>query len=133
MESVLLIIHLMIAVSLVGVVLLQRSEGGALGIGGGGGGGSGLGGLMSGRGAASALTRTTAFLAAAFFATSIALSLIGGGGESESLLDRIDTQSGAGAPLQLPSDILGGGSAGGDGGTAPAIPAPSGPAVPLSQ
>ncbi|HJU33116.1 MAG TPA: preprotein translocase subunit SecG, partial [Hyphomicrobiaceae bacterium] len=63
MITVLLIVHLMIAASLVGVVLLQRSEGGALGIGGGGG-------LMTGRGAANFLTRVTAGLAAAFFATS---------------------------------------------------------------
>lgn len=71
METVLIVIHLMIVVALVGTVLLQRSEGGALGIGGGGGGG-----LMSSRGAASALTRATAILAAAFFATSIALTLL---------------------------------------------------------
>ncbi len=125
MESVLLIIHLMIAVALVGVVLLQRSEGGALGIGGGGGGGGGLGGMMSGRGAASALTRTTAFLAAAFFATSIALSLISGGSDGPSLVDQIENQSGGNAPLQLPNDTTGGNSG--------AAPTPSGPAVPLSQ
>ena len=69
MSTVLLIIHLMIASALVGVVLLQRSEGGALGIGGGGG-------FMSGRGAANFLTRVTAGLAAAFFATSLLLSLL---------------------------------------------------------
>ena len=136
MESVLLVIHLMIAVSLVGVVLLQRSEGGALGIGGGGsGGGGGLGGLISGRGAASALTRTTAFLAAAFFATSIALSLIGGGRDTGSVLDRIDAEATDSAPLQLPTDILGGGTNApqGNGEIAPAIPAPTGPVVPQSQ
>jgi preprotein translocase subunit SecG len=71
MEAVLIVVHLMIVVALVGTVLLQRSEGGALGIGGGGGGG-----FMSGRGAANALTRASAILAAAFFATSIALTLI---------------------------------------------------------
>ena len=70
MSTVLLILHLMVAASLVGVVLLQRSEGGALGIGGGGGG------FMTGRGAANFLTRVTAGLAAAFFATSILLSLL---------------------------------------------------------
>ena len=70
MITVLLILHLMIAASLVGVVLLQRSEGGALGIGGGGGG------FMSGRGAANFLTRVTAGLAAAFFATSMLLTLL---------------------------------------------------------
>jgi preprotein translocase subunit SecG len=62
----------MIAVTLVGVVLLQRSEGGALGIGGGGGGG----GFMTGRSAGNALTKTTAVLAACFFATSLALSIL---------------------------------------------------------
>jgi preprotein translocase subunit SecG len=61
----------MVASALVGVVLLQRSEGGALGIGGGGGGG-----FLTGRGTANLLTRTTAALAAAFFATSILLTLV---------------------------------------------------------
>ncbi len=69
MQTVLLVIHMMIAASLVVVVLVQRSEGGALGIGGGGG-------FMSGRGAANALTRLTAYLAGGFFATSIALALL---------------------------------------------------------
>ncbi|HSM19291.1 MAG TPA: preprotein translocase subunit SecG [Hyphomicrobiales bacterium] len=72
METVLIVVHLMIVIALVGTVLLQRSEGGALGIGGGGGGG----GFMTGRGAANALTRASAILAAAFFATSIALTLM---------------------------------------------------------
>ncbi len=69
MQTVIVVIHLMVVVALVGVVLLQRSEGGALGIGGGGG-------FMSVRGAANALTRTTAILAAAFFATSISLGVL---------------------------------------------------------
>ena len=73
MASVVLIIHLIIALALVGLVLLQRSEGGALGIGGGGGGG---GGLFSGRGAANVLTRATAVLAAVFFMTSILLTIL---------------------------------------------------------
>lgn len=70
-STVLLVLHLMIAAALVGVVLLQKSEGGALGIGGGGGGG-----FMTGRGTANLLTRATAGLAAAFFATSIALTIL---------------------------------------------------------
>jgi preprotein translocase subunit SecG len=70
MITVLLVIHLMVAAALVGVVLLQRSEGGALGIGGGGGG------FLTGRGQANLLTRVTAALAAAFFATSILLSVV---------------------------------------------------------
>ena len=73
MATVLLVIHLMIAAALVAVVLLQRSEGGALGMGGGGG---GAGGFMTGRGTANMLTRVTAGLAAAFFLTSICLTLI---------------------------------------------------------
>ena len=71
MQLVLLVVHMMIAAALVGVVLLQKSEGGALGIGGGGGGG-----FLTGRGTANLLTRTTAFLAAAFYATSIGLTLV---------------------------------------------------------
>jgi len=71
MATVLLVIHLMVAAALVGVVLLQKSEGGALGIGGGG-----SGGFLTGRGTANLLTRTTAMLAAAFFVTSISLSLL---------------------------------------------------------
>ena len=69
--TVLLVIHLMVATALVGVVLLQKSEGGALGMGGGG-----SGGFLTGRGTANLLTRVTAALAAAFFTTSILLTLI---------------------------------------------------------
>ena len=72
MASVVLIIHLIIALALVGLVLLQRSEGGALGIGGGGGGG----GMFTGRGAANVLTRATAVLAGIFFLTSIGLTIL---------------------------------------------------------
>ncbi len=89
METVVLVVHIIIAVALVVVVLLQRSEGGGLGIGGGGGGGAG--GFMTTRGAADALTRTTAYLAAAFFATSITLSVLSRGGEQPgSILDVVD-------------------------------------------
>lgn len=69
MQTIVVVIHLLVVVALVGTVLMQRSEGGGLGIGGGSG-------FMSARGAANALTRTTAILAAAFFATSLGLSLI---------------------------------------------------------
>ncbi|MBN9267926.1 MAG: preprotein translocase subunit SecG [Alphaproteobacteria bacterium 64-6] len=72
MATVLLVIHLMIAAALCAVVLLQRSEGGALGIGSSGG----AGGFMTGRGTANMLTRVTAGLAAAFFVTSITLTLL---------------------------------------------------------
>ena len=69
MQTVLIVFHLMIVVALVGTVLLQRSEGGALGVGGGGG-------FMTGRGQANALTRATAILATLFFLTSLGLSII---------------------------------------------------------
>jgi len=70
MITFVLVIHLMICIAMVAIILLQRSEGGALGIGGGGGG------MMSGRGSGNLLSRTTAYLAAAFFATSIALTVL---------------------------------------------------------
>jgi preprotein translocase subunit SecG len=73
MQTLLLVLELLIAAALIGVVLLQRSEGGALGMGGGGG---GLGGLFSPRGASDTLTRTSVILGAAFFAVCIALSLL---------------------------------------------------------
>jgi preprotein translocase subunit SecG len=73
MTTVLLIIQLLVALGLIGVILLQRSEGGALGIGGGGGGG-----MMSGRGAANILTRTTMILAAVFIGNSILLAILTG-------------------------------------------------------
>ena len=72
MINVIIIIHLLVAVGLVGVVLLQRSEGGALGIGGGGG-------FLTGRGTANLLTRVTAVLAAVFILTSLALAKLAGG------------------------------------------------------
>ncbi|HTN96966.1 MAG TPA: preprotein translocase subunit SecG [Nordella sp.] len=74
MQTVLLVVHLIIALALIAVVLLQRSEGGALGIGGGGGAGS----LFSARGVGNTLTRTTAVLAVIFFMTSIGLTLLAG-------------------------------------------------------
>ncbi len=71
MQTVLIIIHLMIVTAMIGVVLLQRSEGGGLGIGGGGG-------FMTSRGTANVLTRATAYLAGAFFVTSLVLSILAG-------------------------------------------------------
>ncbi len=88
MTSVILVIHLILAIALVGIVLLQRSEGGALGMGGGGGGG-GMGGFMSGRAAADLLTRTTAIIAAAFMATSLTLAILASGERKQgSILDK---------------------------------------------
>ncbi len=86
MATILLVVHLLIALALVGAVLLPRSEGGGLGIGGGGGGG--MGGFMTGRDTANLLTRATAVLATMFFATSITLAILGSQGrESSSVTD----------------------------------------------
>jgi preprotein translocase subunit SecG len=104
MLNVLLVIHLLIAIGLVCVILLQRSEGGALGIGGGGG-------VMTGRAAGNLLTRTTAILATLFFMTSLGLALIANArSQPSSIMDK--------APVS----------------TAPAVPAaPAAPSAPLSR
>src|SRR5262249_53282575 len=71
MRTVLIVIHLMVVSAMIGVVLLQKSEGGGLGIG-------STGGFLSSRGTANVLTRTTAILAAAFFSISLMLSILAG-------------------------------------------------------
>jgi preprotein translocase subunit SecG len=84
MIVLLFVIHVAIAVSLVGVIMLQKSEGGALGMGGGG-----MSGFMTGRSTANLLTRTTAFLAIAFFATSVLLVVLSNHtGTVRSLIDQ---------------------------------------------
>lgn len=106
METVLIVIHLMIVLALVGVVLVQRSEGGGLGIGGGSG-------FMTARGAANALTRTTAILAAAFFITSLGLSILARyGTKPTDILDRVpaatqqqNAPAGQGVLDQLPGQV----------------------------
>ncbi|WP_294541662.1 preprotein translocase subunit SecG [uncultured Rhodoblastus sp.] len=72
MQTVLIVIHLLVVIALIATVLLQRSEGGALGMGGGGGAGS----FFTGRGQANALTRATAILATLFFITSLSLTVL---------------------------------------------------------
>jgi preprotein translocase subunit SecG len=71
MQTVIIVIHLMLVLAMIGMVLLQKSEGGGLGIG-------SSGGFMSSRGTANVLTRATAFLAAGFFCTSLVLSVLAG-------------------------------------------------------
>ena len=117
MQTIVIVIHLLVVVALVGVVLLQRSEGGGLGIGGGSG-------FMTARGAANALTRTTAILAAAFFATSLALALITRYGASPiDILDRVPTEQGTGGSGVL--DQLGGSNTTPPSGEAPQTQAPT--------
>jgi preprotein translocase subunit SecG len=90
MQTVLIVIHLMVVVALVGVILVQRSEGGGLGIGGGSG-------FMTARGAANMLTRVTGALAIAFFVTSLGLSILARYGERPTdILDRVPATSGQG-------------------------------------
>lgn len=88
MENVVLIVHLILALSLIGTVLLQRSEGGGLGMGGGGGGATG------GRPAPTAMSKFTWMLAGAFICTSIALTLISASETStSSVTDRLGEQT----------------------------------------
>ena len=75
MNALLLTLHLLVTIALIGVVLLQRSEGGGLGV----GSSQGMGAFMTGRGTANLLTRTTAILGAIFFALSLSLALINRG------------------------------------------------------
>ena len=125
METVLLVVHLIIALGLIGVVLLQRSEGGALGIGGGGGGG---GSLFTARGVGNALTRTTAYLAVGFFCTSIALTVIATHRGSGSVIDQV-TPPAASGNGQAPAEGSGTG-----GSVLPKLApaAPSQPQVPVN-
>lgn len=110
MSTVLIVIHLMVVLAMIALVLLQRSEGGALGIGGGGG-------LVSRRGAGNVLTRTTGILAAVFFATSILLTVLA---RMETrpgdILQRLPVQSGSETLPQPPAG-------------SPEAPSPSGPGV----
>ncbi|MGW9230278.1 preprotein translocase subunit SecG [Pseudorhizobium sp. NPDC055634] len=93
MQTVLIVIHLMIVLALVGVVLIQRSEGGGLGVGGGSG-------FMSARGTANALTRTTAILATLFFVTSMTLGILARyESRPTDILDRIPATAGSGSGI----------------------------------
>ena len=115
------VIHVLIAIALIGVVLLQKSEGGALGMGGGG-----MSGFMTGRSTANLLTRTTAILAAAFFATSILLVWLSNVSHApRSIIDQGPPPASSGAPAAP---------------TGPAVPepaplpaAPAGPSPPLAR
>ena len=125
METVILVIHLVVALALIGVVMLQRSEGGALGIGGGGG---AAGNLFTARGVGNALTRTTAWLAVAFFCTSIALTVIATHRGSGSVIDGVTPPASSGGQPAAPAQ----GS--GDSSVLPKLApaAPAQPQVPVS-
>ena len=139
MQSVLLVIHILIVVALIGVVLLQRSEGGALGTGGG------TGSFMTGRGQANALSRATAILGALFFATALLMSILSSWNRAPTsilgksaptpagqtapapvapgnILDQLKQMEGQSGAPQTPAPA-----------TAPAAPAPAAPAAPAPK
>lgn len=128
MQTVVIVVHLMIVAVLIGAVLLQKSEGGGLGMGGGAG-------FMSSRGTANLLTRTTAILAAGFFVTSLFLAWSAGHDRKPaSILGTVPaTQTGGATPIVPPTS----------GGVLDTLkkvdeqqgsqPAPSGPQAPRSQ
>lgn len=132
METILLVILVVIAVVMIGCVLLQRSEGGALGIG-------GPGAMFTARGSASFLTRVTAILAALFMILSLVLAVLGGGQSDRggSVMDVSEEgEAGDFEPIELqpvsPSDEPG--QAGEDTSMPPAESAPDdGPQVPLAE
>jgi preprotein translocase subunit SecG len=115
MTVVLLIIHLFVTLALIGVVLIQRSEGGGLGI----GSSQGMGAFMSGRGTANLLTRATAILATVFMALSLALALMNRGttGVGGSLLENPPPATAPAPTTSAPT---------------PPPPAPKGPSVPTN-
>jgi|SRR6185295_19716536 len=126
MQTVIIVIHLMIVAVLIATVLLQKSEGGGLGMGGGAG-------FMSSRGTANLLSRTTAVLAAGFFLTSLVLSWLASyDRKPASILGQPASQSAPGAPISPPT---------GGGGVLDTLKkvdeqqpqAPAGPQAPRSQ
>lgn len=133
MQTVIIVIHLIVVIAMVGVVLLQRSEGGGLGIGGGGG-------FLTNRGTANVLTRTTAILAGIFFFSSLVLSILAGfDRKPNSILQNSGAPAGQSGPL-APAPAGQPGSGGGlldalrQGGPVEAPGgAPSGPQAPRSQ
>jgi preprotein translocase subunit SecG len=115
LSTVLLIIHLFVTLALIGVVLIQRSEGGGLGI----GSSQGMGSFMSGRGTANLLTRTTAILAVIFMGLSLTLALMDRGASSVPGHSILDTPAPALAPTTTPPPP-------------PPPPAPTGPSAPTN-
>lgn len=115
MATLLLVVHILIAIALIITVLLQRSEGGGLGIG-------GSGGMMTGRGSGNILSRATAMLAAGFFLTSIALTILARNtSNSESKIDQIKVEG-----QKDPGTVL-------DTDKAPEAKKPEGPVVPKPE
>lgn len=116
MEQVLLVVQVLLAVVLIGMVLIQRSDADGFGLGGGGSGGN----LLSGRAKANLMTRTTAILAGLFIINSLALSVIAARGHTPSIVEEITRQqSGKDAAPALPAQS-----------TPPSVPAADADALP---
>ncbi|MEM8833075.1 MAG: preprotein translocase subunit SecG [Pseudomonadota bacterium] len=132
METIVLVIHLFLALGIIGLVLLQRSEGGGLGIGGGSG---GLGGFASAGQTANALTKATAFFALAFFCTSLTLAILAGQKSStESLLESLDAPAiSVDSEAETGDNKIPDASATGSDSTEDNSPSTSAPSVPLSE
>ncbi len=97
MQTIVLLVHLFLALALVISILLQRSEGGALGIGGGGG----MGGLMTSRGSANFLTKITTCIASLFMVTSLTLAIMASSNSKpSSILDQGATPPPTEAPAE---------------------------------
>src|SRR5437762_7275362 len=137
MQTVIIVIHLMVVLAMTGVVLLQRSEGGGLGMGNTGGG------FLTSRGSANVLTRTTATLAAVFFATSLVLSILAGWDRKPHSILEGSSPAPQPAPAGAPQPLGQGGRGvldtlrqqgqpAGQQGQPPAPAAPAGPQVPQS-
>jgi preprotein translocase subunit SecG len=153
MMAILMVIQVFVAIALIGVVLIQRSEGGGLGI----GSSQGMGAFMSGRGTANLLTRATAILAAAFLGLSLGMALLNRGASTSGsgilsgpppapahVMPAPGAPTGAGSAASVPTSPTGtapapsgpapsgkapsGGAANGPGGQIPSAPAPSAPA-----
>nr|WP_316654212.1 preprotein translocase subunit SecG [uncultured Gellertiella sp.] len=122
MQTVLLVIYLMVVLALIGVVLIQRSEGGGLGIGGGSG-------FMSARGTANALTRTTAILATLFFVLALGMGILSRfDAKPTDILDKIQGTTGQNGVL----DSLGGAKTPAPATNGAAAPATGGAATPAT-
>ena len=139
--TLVVVVHLMIVVAMIGVVLLQKSEGGGLGIGSGGG-------FLTSRGTANVLTRATAILAALFFITSLGLSILAGIDRKPRSIINTTTPASQQQPGAPPAPLGEGGgvldalrkqgqqqapAAPSAPGSAPEAPAPTGPQVPQSR
>jgi preprotein translocase subunit SecG len=139
--TLVVVVHLMIVVAMIGVVLLQKSEGGGLGIGSGGG-------FLTSRGTANVLTRATAILAALFFITSLGLSILAGIDRKPRSIINTTTPASQQEPGAPPAPLGEGGGvldalrkqgqqqapgAPSAPASAPEAPAPTGPQVPQSR